>query len=88
MFSTITMALSTNMPRTSTKLNSTIMFSVRPSAWTRKNVISMLSGMIMATIVLDRQPRNSTRTPVTRIKAARMLFSKSATVLRTYFDIS
>ncbi|MBA7687038.1 hypothetical protein ES703_95498 [subsurface metagenome] len=50
--------------------------------------MSMLSGMIMATMVLGRQPKNSRSTPETRMSAVRMLFSRSATMLRMYLDMS
>ena len=82
MFSTITMALSTSMPVASTRLNSTIMFSVVPQTAISVKPISSESGIASPTNTALRTPRNTSRTATTSTKPEKMLFSSSSIIER------
>jgi hypothetical protein len=80
MFSTMTMPLSTSMPRARIRLNSTIMFRVTPSSCSTKKDRSMEKGMARDTKKELRRPRKSRVTPRTSRKPENMLFSRSLTM--------
>ena len=88
MFSTTTMALSTNMPRASTRENSTTKFKVTSMEARIMNETSMLKGMATATKTALRPPMNRNSTSSTSTRAAMMLFSSSLTILAMRSDWS
>ena len=80
MFSTMTMALSTSMPRARVRLNSTTMFRVTPSRDRVVKVSSMEKGMARLTSTALRSPMATNTTTSTSTRPVRMLFSRSATM--------
>ncbi len=78
MFSTVTTALSTNMPSARTNENKTTIFSVMPSAARMAKLISIDSGIAIATkSALRRPPMKKSRSTTTSIRPVKMLFSSS-----------
>ncbi len=88
MFSTITMALSTSMPRARMRLNSTTMLRVMPKMRSTTKVMSMENGMATPTNSELVKPRNRNSTATTRIRPLMMLFSSSWTMVRISSDWS
>ena len=86
MFSTTTMALSTNMPSARIKLNNTTMFMVKPTKRITLNDNSIDSGMAVPTNEEVRTPRKNNRTPTTRMSPEMMLFSRLLTMFRISID--
>jgi len=86
MFSTSTIALSTNIPSARMSENSTIMFSVMPSAATTIIASSSDSGIDSATNRLLRTPMNTMSTPITSSNAVRIPFSRSLTIVEIISD--
>ncbi len=87
-FSTITIALSTSMPRAMISAKSTIMFSVIPKKEMKTNARSIESGMASATKKELRTPMKKSSTPTTRSRPVMMPFSSSPTMSLTNFDWS
>ena len=88
MFSTMTMALSTSMPRARIRLNSTTMLRVIPIAWMTMKLTNIDMGMASPTNQLLRKPMKKSSTRTTRIRPLRMLFSSSATMFSISRDWS
>jgi len=80
MFSTTTMALSTNIPSARIRLNRTTMFMLIPSAPITMKLSSMLSGMDVATNPAFRTPRKNMSTASTSSSPLMMLFSRLLTI--------
>ena len=83
MFSTTTIALSTNIPKANIKENKTIIFMVMPSALRMMNDKNIESGMDIPTKDALRTPKKNSRTPITRISPEMILFSKLLTMFFT-----
>ena len=88
MFSTITMALSTSIPKAIISEKSTIILSVIPIACNTIKDISILNGIITAAKSEFSFPKNKKSTKNTNIKPVIRLFSSSCTIALISFDIS
>ena len=82
-FSTTTIALSTNIPRANINENKTIMFMVMPSALRMMNDKNIERGMDIPTKDAFRTPKKNNNTPITRISPEIILFSKLLTIFFT-----
>ncbi len=88
MFSTMTMPLSTSIPRARMRLKSTTMFSVIPIISRTKNDNNMENGIASDTKREFTKPRKKMVTIITSMNPVNILFSRSATICRTYRDWS
>ena len=86
--STTTMAPSTSIPTTRISANSTITFSVKPSAQITRMPPRNEPGIATATRSEARVPRNSTVTSITSTTAAMTLFCRSDSRSRISTDWS
>ena len=87
-FSTMTIALSTNIPSAMISAKSTIMFRVIPKASMKRNASSIESGMARATKNEFRTPMKKSSTPTTRSRPVMIPFSSSLTMSLTNLDWS
>ena len=86
MFSTITIPLSTNIPRAKTRENKTITFSVTPKALSIINDISIERGIATPTKSAFLKPKKNNKTPTTKIIPKMMEFSRFETMSRVLLD--
>ncbi len=88
MFSTVTIPLSTNIPKARTKEKSTITFNVTPIAFKIRKDMSIERGMATPTNKAFLKPRKKRRTPTTSMIPNTMEFKRFETMSRVLLDWS
>ena len=86
MFSTITIPLSTSIPRARTNENKTITFNVIPIEFKMRNDINIESGIAIPTNNAFLSPKKKSNTPTTNMIPKMMEFSRFETISLVTFD--
>ena len=86
MFSTITIPLSTNIPKASTNENNTMTFRVIPIELRIRKDMSIERGMATPTNNAFLNPKKNSNTPTTRIIPRIIEFSRLETISLVTFD--